>query len=280
MEIFFLHPFPISSQTLDNTEEWEVLSKPGLKIGQEVSIQNSNMRIHVLEDLGYTRRVRVSNFTDSVLKELDRCGSLPLPPYIQNTDTAPEQYQTTFAKMTGSAATPTAGLHFTPALLEKVRAMGVIIVELTLHVGLGTFLPVKTEDLEEHHMHSEWYELSEEAATIINKAKDDGRRVIAVGTTSVRTLESCVDPNHSSHVLPGTGDTDIFLYPPYRFRIVDALITNFHLPASTLLMLVSAFCAQQETFHNFHDSLAGQAYQEAIQHEYRFFSFGDAMLIA
>ncbi|MDE6398709.1 MAG: tRNA preQ1(34) S-adenosylmethionine ribosyltransferase-isomerase QueA, partial [Clostridiales bacterium] len=199
---------------------------------------------------------------------LAQIGEMPLPPYIKEKLTDTERYQTVYAKDEGSSAAPTAGLHFTPALLEKIRAMGVEIAEVLLHVGLGTFRPVKTDEITEHKMHSEHYEISEDACNTINQAKKDGRRVIAVGTTSVRVLESAANGN--GFVQPTCGETDIFIYPPYSFKIVDALITNFHLPESTLIMLVSAFCGKEKTL---------SLYKKAVDDRYRFFSFGDAMFI-
>ena len=193
---------------------------------------------------------------------------MPLPPYIHEKLDNPDRYQTVYCKENGSAAAPTAGLHFTPALLNKIRAMGVEIVEVLLHVGLGTFRPVKEENIADHKMHSEYYEVSEEAAERINLAKREGRRVIAVGTTSVRTLETVADERGC--VRAGRGETQIFLYPPYRLKSVDALITNFHLPESTLLMLVSCLCSREEILH---------VYEIAVKERYRFFSFGDAMFI-
>lgn len=276
MEVFFLHPI---KKNEDGSEEWEVLSKPGLKISQQVSIDNSSMTVTCLEDLGYTRRVLVKGAKTSVFAELELCGALPIPHYIHESPKDTNRYQTVYAQSIGSSATPTAGLHFTPELLQKIREMGVIIAEVTLHVGLGTFLPIKVNDPTQHTMHAEWYELNEQTARIINEAKAQQRRVIAVGTTSMRTLESSVDPENSHRVRAGSGETSIYIYPPYEFQIVDGLITNFHLPASTLLLLISAFCSQHQPLTTFAESLAGKAYQEAIAHHYRFFSFGDAMFI-
>ena len=193
---------------------------------------------------------------------------MPLPPYIKVELKDNERYQTVYSKVSGSAAAPTAGLHFTPELLAQIQAMGVKVCYVTLHVGLGTFRPVKEENVLDHKMHSEYYEVSEEAADIINRAKREGRRVICVGTTSVRTVETVADENGFLH--PCKGNTEIFIYPPYRFKCVDALITNFHLPESTLLMLVSALCSREEVLH---------IYEVAVGERYRFFSFGDAMLI-
>lgn len=193
---------------------------------------------------------------------------MPLPPYIKTKLQDKGRYQTVYARTDGSAAAPTAGLHFTPELLEKILGMGVEIAEVLLHVGLGTFRPVKEDVITDHKMHSEYYEVSESAAEIINKAKREGRRVIAVGTTSVRTLESAADEN--GLLKPCSGNTQIFIYPPYKFRCVDALITNFHLPESTLIMLVAALTGREEILN---------LYKTAVEERYRFFSFGDAMLI-
>ncbi|WP_066646596.1 tRNA preQ1(34) S-adenosylmethionine ribosyltransferase-isomerase QueA [Christensenella timonensis] len=198
---------------------------------------------------------------------LERYGNMPLPPYITQRLEKKERYQTVYAKEDGSAAAPTAGLHFTPALLKKLEDKGVILVKILLHVGLGTFRPMKEETVENHVMHSEYYSVSEDAARAINAAKREGRRVIAVGTTSVRTLESAA---RDGLVQAGSADTDIFIYPGYAWQVVDALITNFHLPKSTLVMLVSAFCGREETL---------DLYQQAVEMKYRFFSFGDSMLI-
>jgi S-adenosylmethionine:tRNA ribosyltransferase-isomerase len=206
---------------------------------------------------------------DGVFEEvLDRAGEMPLPPYITQRLADKERYQTVYSHEPGSAAAPTAGLHFTEELLGKLRAKGVFIADLLLHVGLGTFRPVSTENIEEHHMHSEYYEVDERNAAIINEARRNGGRIIAVGTTSSRTLESAA--GEDGIVLAKTGWTDIYITPGYRFKAVDALITNFHLPESTLLMLVSAFCSREEIMG---------VYRHAVENRYRFFSFGDAMLI-
>ena len=202
---------------------------------------------------------------EDILREV---GAMPLPPYIKEKLTDNSKYQTVYSKIDGSAAAPTAGLHFTTDLLDRIRAKGVDIAEILLHVGLSTFRPVKSENIEEHKMHDEYYEISADAAEKINRAKAEGRRVICVGTTSVRTLESAAD--RVGHVKAGSGNTDIFIYPPYDFKIVDALITNFHLPESTLLMLVSAFMGREHAL---------AAYKHAVECKYRFFSFGDACFI-
>ena len=199
---------------------------------------------------------------------LDQLGEMPLPPYITHKLQDKNRYQTVYAKHEGSAAAPTAGLHFTPELLAQVRAAGVEIAHVTLHVGLGTFRPVKVEDVSNHHMHSEFYVVEEEQAQLINRAKVSGNRVICVGTTSCRTLESATDED--GILRAGSGWTDIFIYPGYRFKMMDGLVTNFHLPESTLLMLVSAFAGKEKVM---------AAYEEAVEERYRFFSFGDAMII-
>ena len=196
-------------------------------------------------------------------------GTVPLPPYIKEKLKNPERYQTVYAKISGSSAAPTAGLHFTKELLEKIKAKGVEVLEVLLHVGLGTFRPVKEDNIQEHEMHSEYIELTKEVADKINRAKNEGRRVIAVGTTSVRVLESAVDEN--GKVIPVKKETQIFIYPPYKFKVVDALITNFHLPESTLIMLISAFVGDIDETLNL--------YKHAVKERYRFFSFGDAMFI-
>ena len=222
----------------------------------------------VRENDDSTRSVMFSSPIDEGF--FDSCGHVPLPPYIKREDSFSDEsrYQTVYAKNPGSVAAPTAGLHFTPELMEKVRESGVPIYEVTLHVGAGTFLPVRTENIEDHHMHTEHYSISEETAEALNKAKRDGRRILAVGTTSVRTLESAADEDGAIRRL--TGDTDIFIRPGYRFRFVDDLLTNFHTPESTLLMLVSALAGKDLIF---------SAYSHAIEKRYRFFSYGDAMYI-
>ncbi len=247
-------------------DRWEVLVKPGRKC-------QPGRRLTVSDDLSLTVESvtptgeRVVRFEyEGVFEEiLERLGTMPLPPYIKKKLEDQSRYQTVYAKVDGSAAAPTAGLHFTPELLDRIRAMGVQIVEVLLHVGLGTFRPVKEDIITDHQMHSEYYEVSEEAAEAINAAKREGRRVIAVGTTSVRTLESVADDSGFMHACKG--DTSIFIYPPYKFKCVDALITNFHLPESTLIMLVAALTGREEILH---------VYNVAVQERYRFFSFGDA----
>lgn len=252
-----------------NLDEWEVLVRPGKKcrIGTKLTVSDElSLEVTGITESG-ERHVRF--FYEGTFEDvLSRVGSMPLPPYIHEKLKNPDRYQTVYCKENGSAAAPTAGLHFTPQLLEKIRQKGVEIAEVLLHVGLGTFRPVKEENVLDHKMHSEYYEVSEEAACIVNRAKAEGRRVICVGTTSVRTVETVADEHGMLHACHG--ETQIFLYPPYRFRCVDVLITNFHLPESTLLMLVSCLCSREEIL---------QVYEEAVKERYRFFSFGDACLI-
>ena len=249
---------------------WETLVKPGKKArpGARISFGNGLLKAEVIDvaDEG-NRLIRFE--CDGIFEEiLDQLGQMPLPPYITHQLKDKNRYQTVYAKHDGSAAAPTAGLHFTPELLEQIQAKGVKLAHVTLHVGLGTFRPVKVDDVTQHQMHSEFYMVEEDQAKLINDTKAAGGRVICVGTTSCRTLESAADEN--GILQPGSGWTEIFIYPGYRFKIMDALITNFHLPESTLLMLVSAF-ADKETI--------GKAYEEAVREHYRFFSFGDAMFI-
>ena len=249
--------------------EWEVLVRPGKKarVGAELVVSEElSLTVAGVTETG-ERIVRFHY--DGVFEDiLSRVGSMPLPPYIHEKLKDKDRYQTVYCKTDGSAAAPTAGLHFTKELLAEIRAMGVQVAEVLLHVGLGTFRPVKEEDLTHHVMHSEYYCVSEEAAETANAAKREGRRVIAVGTTSVRTLETVADEH--GFLRPCSGDTSIFIYPPYTFKCVDALITNFHLPESTLIMLVSAFMGREQCL---------ALYREAVERKYRFFSFGDAMLI-
>lgn len=248
---------------------WETLVKPGkkAKTGTRIIFGGGVLTgevVGVVDDGN-----RLIRFTyEGIFEEiLDRLGQMPLPPYITHTLQDKNRYQTVYAKYDGSAAAPTAGLHFTPELLEQIRAKGVGIAEVTLHVGLGTFRPVKAEHVQDHHMHSEYYEVTEETAALINQTKRTGHRVIAVGTTSCRTLESAAK---DGMLAAKSGWTDIFIYPGYTFQVIDALITNFHLPESTLVMLVSALAGRDHIMN---------AYAEAVKERYRFFSFGDAMLI-
>lgn len=250
---------------------WETLVRPGRKcrVGHRfVFGSDDELRAEVEEVLESGNRLVRFEYAGIWEEVLDRVGIMPLPPYIHATDNDRERYQTVYAKITGSAAAPTAGLHFTPELLDKIREQGVSIAELTLHVGLGTFRPVKEENIEDHPMHSEYYELDETNAELIRKTQREGGRVISVGTTSCRVLESIAQK--FGEVRADCAWTDIFIYPGYRFRVLDGLITNFHLPESTLLMLVSAFYGRERML---------AAYHEAVEKKYRFFSFGDAMLI-
>ena len=248
---------------------WEVILKPGriAKVGA-VFCFGDKLKARV-ESIGEDGSRIVEFIYDGVFETiLAEVGEMPLPPYIKQKLQDKTRYNTVYSKVDGSAAAPTAGLHFTQELIEKVKAKGVEFVEVLLHVGLGTFRPVKVDDVTQHHMHSEYYAVSAQAADTINRAKAEGRRVICVGTTSVRTLESAVGDDGLLHEC--SGNTEIFIYPPYKFKVVDNLITNFHLPESTLIMLVSALCSREEILH---------VYQTAVKEKYRFFSFGDAMLV-
>lgn len=249
---------------------WETLVRPGKKMrpGAKVSFGNGLLRGEVLEVVEEGNRLIRFTYEGIFEEILDRLGEMPLPPYITHKLEDKERYQTVYAKHNGSAAAPTAGLHFTEELLDEVRNRGVNIAHVTLHVGLGTFRPVKAENIAEHHMHSEFYMVEEDQAALINATRQTGHRVIAVGTTSCRTLESAAD--EQGILRAGSGWTDIFIYPGYRFRLTDGLITNFHLPESTLLMLVSALAGRERIL---------DAYKEAVRERYRFFSFGDAMII-
>ncbi len=250
-------------------DAWEVLVKPGKKCTVGKRLYISEELALTVEEITKSGERIVKFYYDGVFEEiLERLGTMPLPPYIKTKLNDKNRYQTVYAKVQGSAAAPTAGLHFTPELLERIKAKGVKIAEILLHVGLGTFRPVKENAITDHKMHSEYYEVSADAAEIINAAKRGGGRVIAVGTTSVRTLESVADDN--GLVKPQKGNTQIFIYPPYRFKCVDALITNFHLPESTLIMLVAALTGREEILN---------LYKTAVEEKYRFFSFGDAMMI-
>ena len=249
---------------------WETLVKPGKKCrpGARLSFGEGLLKAEVLEVVEDGNRLVRFEY-DGIFEEiLDRLGQMPLPPYITHQLKDRERYQTVYAKYDGSAAAPTAGLHFTPELLDTIREKGVSVAEVTLHVGLGTFRPVKVEDVTEHHMHSEYYRITEETAAVINRARAQGGRIICVGTTSCRTLESAAEEDGT--IPASEGWTDIFIYPGYRFKATDALITNFHLPESTLLMLVSALAGKEHIM---------EAYRQAVEERYRFFSFGDAMFI-
>lgn len=249
---------------------WETLVKPGkkAKTGTKISFGDGLLTGEVIDIVEEGNRLIQFSYEGIFEEILDQLGQMPLPPYITHQLKDKDRYQTVYAKHTGSAAAPTAGLHFTPELLDAIRAKGIDVAKVTLHVGLGTFRPVKVEEITEHHMHSEFFQIDEEAAAKINGAKKKGKRVICVGTTSCRTVESAAD--ESGHLKAGSGWTDIFIYPGYQFRVLDALITNFHLPESTLVMLVSALAGREQVL---------DAYRIAVEEKYRFFSFGDAMLI-
>ena len=249
---------------------WETLVKPGKKArpGTRIVFGEGLLVGEVIDVVEEGNRLIKFEYEGIFEEILDQLGQMPLPPYITHQLEDKNRYQTVYAKHTGSAAAPTAGLHFTPELLKQIEEKGIDIARVTLHVGLGTFRPVKVDDILEHHMHSEFYHIDAEAAEKINRAKDNGGRVICVGTTSCRTVESAAD--ESGRLRECSGWTEIFIYPGYKFKIMDALITNFHLPESTLIMLVSALAGREHVLH---------AYQEAIEQKYRFFSFGDAMFI-
>ena len=250
---------------------WETLVKPGKKAkpGTRIIFGDGLLVGEIIDIVEEGNRLIQFHYEGIFEEILDQLGQMPLPPYITHQLQDKGRYQTVYAKYDGSAAAPTAGLHFTKELLEQVKAKGVDIAEVTLHVGLGTFRPVKVENVLEHHMHSEFYMVSQEAADKINHAKKNGNRVISVGTTSTRTLESAADEN--GFLKETSGWTEIFIYPGYKFKVIDGLITNFHLPQSTLVMLVSALAGREHVLH---------AYQIAVEEKYRFFSFGDAMFIA
>lgn len=251
-------------------DKWETLVKPGkkMKIGAKVVFGDGLLKAEVVDILEEGNRLIQFSYEGIFEEVLDALGEMPLPPYITHKLQDKNRYQTVYAKYEGSAAAPTAGLHFTKELLEQIQAMGVKIAPVTLHVGLGTFRPVKEENLINHHMHSEYYEITKESADLINETKKNGGRIICVGTTSCRTIESAADEDGFVH--PGCDNTEIFIYPGYRFKVLDGLITNFHLPESTLIMLVSALAGREHVLH---------AYEIAVKERYRFFSFGDAMII-
>jgi S-adenosylmethionine:tRNA ribosyltransferase-isomerase len=280
VEIFLVRP-------MENNKVWKALAKPGrkLRLGMKVVFSEDFACEVMLKENDGTFLVQFAEDDMSVRAKANKYGEVPMPPYIRTSDfrlqisadnrpkseerSLIDQYQTVYAKEEGSVAAPTAGFHFTPELIEKLKAKGVEFAEVTLHVGLGTFLPVKTERLEEHHMHSEWMELTAKNADLINAAKTESRRVVAVGTTTVRVLEGVV--KKEGIVRPYSGDINIFIYPGFKFKVVDALITNFHLPKSTLLMLVCAFAGDTKFILD--------CYEKAVEEKYRFFSFGDAMFI-
>jgi len=270
VEIFLVKP-------MENNKVWKVLAKPGrkLRLGMKVVFAEDFSAEVMLKENDGTYLIQFAEDDMVVRAKANKYGEVPTPPYIASEDLSiknkelSERYQTVYAKEEGSVAAPTAGFHFTPELIEDLKAKGVEFAEVTLHVGLGTFLPVKTDVIEDHPMHSEWVEITAKNADLINQAKQDGRRVVAVGTTTVRVLEGVV--KKEGLLRPYAGDINIFIYPGFEFKIVDALITNFHLPKSTLLMLVSAFVDDR--------SFMLQCYQKAVEEKYRFFSFGDAMFI-
>lgn len=258
---------------LTNTEgdTWETLIKPAkrAKVGTEIQFGDGRLKAVVKEELEHGGRIIEFKYDSIFLEILESLGEMPLPPYIKERLDDPDRYQTVYAEENGSAAAPTAGLHFTKELLEEIKAKGVHLVYLTLHVGLGTFRPVSVDNIEEHHMHSEFYRLTEEAAKQLNEVRQAGGRIVAVGTTSIRTLET-IGTKFNGEIQADSGWTDIFITPGYQFKVVEAFSTNFHLPKSTLVMLVSAFAGKDLTL---------AAYQHAIEEKYRFFSFGDAMFI-
>ena len=250
-----------------NATDWETLVKPGksCRPGQRLDFGEGVLKAEVLEVVEDGNRI-VRFYFDGIFEEiLDKLGEMPLPPYITHKLADPSRYNTVYAKFDGSAAAPTAGLHFTPELLKKIEDKGVNLAYVTLHVGLGTFRPVKEDVITDHKMHTESYQVTKETADLINRTKAEGGRVICVGTTSCRTVESCA--GEDGKVNPGSGETSIFIYPGYKFKVMDGLITNFHLPESTLIMLVSAFAGRENVL---------AAYEEAVRERYRFFSFGDA----
>ena len=253
------------------SDTWECLSKPAkrLKVGTIVSFGDGILKAEVVEKREEGITLVKLLYKGILMEILDSLGTMPLPPYIHEKLEDQGRYQTVYAKYSGSAAAPTAGLHFTKELLREIEDMGVIVTYVTLHVGLGTFRPVEVDNILEHKMHTEYYIMSEETANILNKAKDEGRRIIAVGTTSTRTIET-IASNNNGRFVACSGDTNIFIYPGYEFKGIDCLITNFHLPKSTLVMLVSALSSRENIIN---------AYQEAINNKYRFFSFGDSMFI-
>jgi len=250
--------------------DWEVLLKPAkrIKVGNTLSFGNGKIIAECIKELEQGGRIMRLHFEGILEERLDELGEMPLPPYIKERLDDPDRYQTVYAKENGSAAAPTAGLHFTDELLQKIKDKGVNIAFITLHVGLGTFRPVSVEDINDHEMHSEYYQMTKETADILNKTKENGHRIISVGTTSTRTLET-IRRDHEQFVAT-SGWTDIFIYPGFEYKAIDGLITNFHLPKSTLVMLVSAFSSREYILN---------AYKEAVKLKYRFFSFGDAMLI-
>lgn len=250
---------------------WEVMCKPGKRalVGRTFSFGNGKMKAKILEVKDDGNRIVEFDFEGDIYKVLDEIGKMPLPPYIKESLSDAERYQTVYSDKIGSIAAPTAGLHFTDDLIEKIKSKGVYVKYSTLHVGLGTFMPVKVDDIDDHKMHSEYYEINQEVADTINNAKKNGKRIISVGTTTTRVLET-VASNNNGKLVESSGYTDIFIKPGYEFKIIDSLITNFHLPKSTLLVLISTFYERNKIL---------SAYEEAISNGYRFFSFGDSMFI-
>lgn len=263
IEILLLHE--------ETKDVWEALVKPAkkVKLGTEIVFGDGRLRAICTEEKADGARLLQLKYEGILLETLEQLGEMPLPPYIKEQLTDQERYQTVYAKEEGSAAAPTAGLHFTTPLLEAIAQMGVEVVYITLHVGLGTFRPVTADYMEDHHMHSEYYSMSEETANILNTTKQNNGNIISVGTTTTRVLETVADDNNGLFEAT-SGWTDIYIYPPYTFKAVDGLLTNFHLPKSSLLLLISALAGRENML---------RAYEEAIKHQYRFFSFGDAMFI-
>lgn len=255
-----------------NGDTWETLVKPAKRIkkGSIITFGNGKLKAVCIEELEHGGRLLDFEYEGIFYEVLDELGKMPLPPYIKEQLDDQDRYQTVYAKERGSAAAPTAGLHFTNELLDAIRAKGVHVAFITLHVGLGTFRPVSVEDINDHKMHAEYYTISKETAELLNNVKQKGGKIISVGTTSTRTLETIASATDDGEFIAGSGWTDIFIYPGYTFKAIDGLITNFHLPMSTLIMLVSAFAGRDHVLH---------AYNEAVKERYRFFSFGDAMLL-
>ncbi|MGE6259540.1 tRNA preQ1(34) S-adenosylmethionine ribosyltransferase-isomerase QueA [Heyndrickxia sporothermodurans] len=252
-------------------DQWETLVKPAkrIKAGSEIVFGEGKLKATCIEEKEHGGRILQFHYEGIFYEVLESLGEMPLPPYIKEQLDDRDRYQTVYARESGSAAAPTAGLHFTKELLEEIKKMGVHIAFITLHVGLGTFRPVSVEEVNEHEMHAEFYQVSEETAQLLNQVKNEGGRIISVGTTSTRTLETIASTNNGQ-IVASSGWTDIFIYPGYEFKGIDGMITNFHLPKSTLIMLVSALAGREHVLH---------AYEEAVKEKYRFFSFGDAMLI-
>jgi S-adenosylmethionine:tRNA ribosyltransferase-isomerase len=270
----------LTRQLSSAPQTWEALVHPGRKLGigervyfgSDASESSHELAAEIVDRGTFGERTLRFDGVEGFFEKLEQIGHIPLPPYIDRKDTPAdrEQYQTVYAKPLGSAAAPTAGLHFTPEILERIRQRGIEVAEITLHVGLGTFQPVRGELVEEHKLHREWYEISCQAADCIQRARDAGRRVVAVGTTSVRTVEYAAKQSEDGRIVAASGEADIFIYPGYEFRVVGAMLTNFHLPKSTLIMLVSAFAGRERTL---------AAYEHAVRETYRFYSYGDCMFV-